>query len=270
MDVGFAKIFSKIAVELFFKPLGEEVDSMLTTKSDIIAQLQRDLLPLMGFKPLSAENTVNPGWGRINDAFPGKTFPLGAIHEFICEGAESAAASSGFMAALIAALMKNKGACVWISSARTLFPPALMSFGVEPHRVIFVDLNKTKDVTWAMEEALKCGALSAVVAEINEIGFTASRRLQLAVEQSLVTGFLFRRNPVKINTTACVTRWKITSLPSEAQDGLPGIGFPRWNVALLKVRNGRPGSWQLEWTGQRFRHIATKGALISSLQRKTG
>lgn len=40
-----------------------------------------------------------------------------------------------------------------------------------------------------MEEALKCGGLAAVVGEVQDISFTASRRLQLAVEQSGVTGF---------------------------------------------------------------------------------
>jgi protein ImuA len=36
---------------------------------------------------------------------------------------------------------------------------------------------------------------------------------------------------------------------------MPGVGFPRWNVQLLKVRNGKPGAWQLEWEGGQFHHI---------------
>jgi protein ImuA len=74
----------------------------------------------------------------------------------------------------------------------------------------------------------------------------------LAVEQSRVTGFIVRRNPKNL-VTACVSRWRITSLPTASTD-LPGVGFPRWNVELLKVRNGKPGAWQLEWVDGRFRH----------------
>ena len=103
-----------------------------------------------------------------------------------------------------------------------------------------------------MEEALKCDGLSAVIGEMQELSFTASRRLQLAVEQSRVTGFILRHNPRNLNTTACVTRWKITSLPSELADDMPGVGFPRWNVELLKIRNGKPGAWQIEWTAGPF------------------
>lgn len=114
-----------------------------------------------------------------------------------------------------------------------------------------------REVLWALEEALKCKALAAVVGELREISFTQSRRLQLAVEQSHVTGFLHRYAPRLENTVACVSRWKITSLPSVLDDKLPGVGAPRWNVHLLKARNGKPGSWQVEWTAQGFRHIPT-------------
>jgi protein ImuA len=103
-----------------------------------------------------------------------------------------------------------------------------------------------------MNEALKCGALAAVVGEMKEISFTASRRLQLAVEQSQVTGFILRSNPRNVNTTACVSRWKITSLPSESVDDLPGIGFPKWRVELLRIRNGKSGVWDVQWMNGRF------------------
>jgi len=94
--------------------------------------------------------------------------------------------------------------------------------------------------------------LTAVVGEMKEISFTASRRLQLAVEQSQVTGFILRNNFRNLNTTACVSRWKITSLPSEAVDDLPGIGFPKWRVELLRIRNGRSGVWDVQWMNGRF------------------
>ncbi|HZY82619.1 MAG TPA: hypothetical protein VFE50_23995 [Cyclobacteriaceae bacterium] len=144
-------------------------------------------------------------------------------------------------------MMSNHGAVLWISSSRKIFPPALKSFGVEPDRFIFVDLQKEKDVIWAMDEALKCAALTAVVGEVKDISFTMSRRLQLAVEQSQVTGFVIRKNKRQPGATACVSRWKITSMPSEPVEDLPGIGFPKWRVELMRIRNGRPGTWNLIW-----------------------
>ena len=229
---------------------------MLTSKSDILAQLQREILPLQGFRP-GVGNVLNIGWGAMEAAFPNKRFPLSA--------------TAGFVSCLLAGLMKEGGACVWISSSRTIFPPALKSFGIAPDQILFIDLKKEKDVCWAMEEALKYAGLAAVVGEIREIDFTASRRLQLAVEQSRVTGFILRQDPRRLHTTACVSRWKIKSLPSYWEDDMPGLGFPRWNIELLKIRNGRPGAWQMEWSHGALQAVSPAVEWIPLEQkRKTG
>jgi protein ImuA len=220
-------------------------------KADIIAALQTDILRLQGFKGING-TTIDSGLGPIKDAFPNAAFPLGCVHEFISAQPEDAAATTGFVAGILGSLMGNSGASLWISSSRTLFPPALKNFGIQPDRFIFIDLEKEKDVLWAMNEALKCGAIAAVVGEMQEISFTASRRLQLAVEQSQATGFILRRNSRKVNTTACVSRWNITPLPGEVIDDLPGVGFPRWRVELLRIRNGKPGVWDIQWVNGKF------------------
>ena len=242
---------------------------MSVAKSDIIAQLQKDILPLQGFKPIPNGDAVDVGLGRIKYAFPNASFPLGAVHEFCCDGAASAAATSGFIAGILGSLMHSGGVSLWISSSRNLFPPALKLFGIEPDKIVFVDLQKQNDVLWAIEEALKCEGLAAVVGEIPEMSFTASRRLQLAVEQSRVTGFIIRVNPRNLNATACVTRWKITPLPS-LKDDMPGVGFPHWNVELLKVRNGQPGAWEIEWKEKRFVHVSKLSAMSLQQKKKTG
>ncbi len=91
--------------------------------------------------------------------------------------------------------MQGGGLSLWISQKRTLYPPALKFFGIDPDRVIFIDVKNEKDLLWMTEEALKCQALCAVIAEIKDLDLTASRRLQLAVEHSRVTGLLHRINP---------------------------------------------------------------------------
>jgi protein ImuA len=240
---------------------------VLTDKSNILAQLQRDILPLQGLKKASG-TPLKIGWGSIDQAFPNKSFPVGAIHEFISSVPADKAATSGFVAGIIAALMKNGGSCIWISASRTIFPPALRLFGIEPHHIIFVDLQKERDILWAMEESLKCPGLGAVVGELNDLSFTASRRLQLAVEQSSVTGFVLRHQPKNMNTNACVTRWKISSLPGMIPDKLPGLGFANWNVELLKVRNGKPDVWQIGWEGGKFRNHPAMIKLITTEEKK--
>jgi protein ImuA len=242
----------------------------MSTKADIISRLQKEILSLQGFKSLTNVTMNDPIPAPIKNAFPNKIFPVGAIHEFLSNGAESAAATNGFTTGLLSALMKNGGAAIWISATRILFPPALKYFGIEPDNIIFIDLKKERDILWAMEEALKCGGLAAVIGEMQELSFIASRRLQLAVEQSRVTGFVLRRNPRNQNTNACVTRWKITPMPSQPEEDLPGVGYPRWNVELLKVRNGKPGSWQIEWAEGKFNPVYENVPMVELLRKKTG
>ncbi|MCW3119682.1 MAG: Error-prone repair protein ImuA [Chitinophagaceae bacterium] len=241
---------------------------MLLSKADIIAQLQKSILPLQGFK-YSAQNT-SVGLGLIEKAFPNYSFPLGAIHEFICADTESAAATDGFIAGVLSSLMHKSGVSLWISSSQKIFAPSLKCFGIQPDKIIFVNVQNQKDVLWCVEEALKCEGIAAVIGEMNDLNFTVSRRFQLAVEQSRVTGFIIRNNPRQLNTTASIARWQITSLSSISHDDMPGISFPRWNVELLKVRNGKPGSWEIEWSGRKFIHITHIVPLPREQQRKTG
>jgi protein ImuA len=243
---------------------------MTSSKADIIARLTREILPLQGYKPLHQAAVSKPELGFIEQAFPQKSFPLAAIHEFCCKGPEDVAATSGFIAGLISTALPPGGTGLWIGRTPIIFPPALKMFGIEPERMIFVGMQKEKDVCWAMDEALKCGGLAAVIGEIRDLSFTASRRFQLAVENSNVTGFIIRQEPRQMQTTATVSRWMISPLPSEDIDDLPGVGFPSWQVDLHKVRNGKPGSWKIAWIDGKFQQLQDTSALIHELKKKTG
>jgi protein ImuA len=192
------------------------------------------------------------------------------VHEFYCSSKEEASATGGFIAGILSALMQGDGALIWISSIRTIFPPALTTFGISPDRIIFIDVKTEKEVLWVMEEALTCNGLAAVVGELREISFTASRRFQLAVEKSGVTGFIIRCQPRSTNVTACLTRWKVYSLPSVLSAEMPGVGHPSWRVELLKVRNGKPGSWDITWANGVFNPVYKESPVWEELQKKTG
>ncbi|MEC5145215.1 Error-prone repair protein ImuA [Chitinophaga sp. 212800010-3] len=225
---------------------------MASSRDEIISRLQKDILLLQGHRQPQDDDVVEMGLGPVRMAFPGGVFPVGAVHEFVSAGAEQAAATSGFIGGLLGNLMQRGGVSIWVSTTGMLFPPAMKYFGVSPDRIIFIYPKGEADALWIVEEALRCDGVAAVVGEVRELSFTASRRLQLAVEKSRVTGLILRNQPRNIGTTACVARWQIAPLASVLEDGLPGVGFPRWQVELQKIRNGRPGIWQMEWVAGRF------------------
>lgn len=93
------------------------------------------------------------------------------------------------------------------------------------------------------EEALRYRGLGAVVSEVGRLSMIASRRLQLAAEQSGTIGLIARRwrrvSDARefVQPTASVTRWPVSSLPSEPLP-VPGVGHPRWWVELVRSRSG--------------------------------
>ena len=244
----------------------------LSKKALQIADLQQQILQWQGFKQVSPK-TRGLGLGELEQAFPGHVFPVGALHEFVCDNKEEEAASTGFIASLLSLLLQKDGLALWISHSKELFAPAISSFGLEPDRIIFVQLQKQADRLWALEEGLKCEGIKVVLAELPDINFVQSRRLQLLVEKSGVTGFLLRLQPSFLGATTCAARWQIRSLPSRLPDeGLPGVGFPAWEVGLLKVKNGQPSSWQLSWQHGALQLLRKeqRTSPISSHKRKAG
>ncbi len=237
-------------------------------KMGLVQKLQQEIYTMQRHKKAKSD-VSDLGLGGITKAFPQATFPIGAVHEFISYEAPNAAATTGFMVALAGRLMQEQGACLWIGSKRTLFPSSLKHFGIDATRIIFIDLARSKDILWAVEEALKCQSLSLVVGEISEISFKESRRLQLAVEQSNVTGLLHRYRPRTENALACVARWKIASLASSSDAAFPGVGFSRWHVELVKVRNGKPGTWNMEWSKKGFQYLQPQAIPQELPTRKT-
>lgn len=95
---------------------------MPASKADVIAQLQRDILPLQGFKAIPGNMGMPVGLGPVKKAFLNHEFPLGAVHECISTNTENLAAGKAFISSIMAALMKEGSAAVWIGNTKNVFP----------------------------------------------------------------------------------------------------------------------------------------------------
>jgi protein ImuA len=170
----------------------------------------------------------------------------GALHEVLgsAELCDDAAATI-FLAGILA---RVEGPVFWCLRWRDLFAPALDLAGLHPDRVIHVEAGSDTSVLLAMEECLRHPGLAGVVGEVAKLSTTASKRLQLAAESSGSTAFVFRRGArvdEQAEGTAAVTRWRVMAAPSIPL-GIPGLGRPRWEVQLERVRGGEPKSWIVE------------------------
>ncbi|GFE77462.1 ImuA family protein [Novosphingobium sp. TCA1] len=210
----------------------------------VLADLRARIAQVEG---VSTRHPVLPfGIDKIDQRLPGGGLATGALHEF--SGSRELADDAAATVFLAGILARTAGTVFWIMHWRDLFAPALHLAGLHPDRVIFVEAGNDTNVLIAMEECLRHSGLGGVVGETKKISLTASRRLQLAAEESGVPAFVFRRssNPdVQTVGTAAMTRWRIRAAPSERL-GIPALARPRWQVALERVRGGEPQSWIVE------------------------
>lgn len=212
---------------------------------------------------------VSFGIAEIDSRLPGGGLARGALHEVI---AGHAGAATGFCAALLARLAaaragpgRGDGRVLWcvhprLLDAGALYGPGLARFGLAPDRVVVTACRRDADTLWAMEEALRCRRLAAVLGEAGNVTLTASRRLQLAAAAGGVTAILLRPPPRRPRLphdipppSAALTRWRVAAAPGPGETGETGDNAtqmpdaPRWQAELLRCRGGAPGKWLMEW-----------------------
>lgn len=179
---------------------------------------------------------------------PGGGLARAAVHEVL-------ATTPGCGAALCAVLLARTGGTVlWIATGRDnlmAWPPGLARCGLAPANLVIVRAERWSDALWAMEEALRCPAVTGALLALaphagsgaGKLDLTATRRLQLAAETGGALGLLLRPDAACPDHTAAVTRWRVGSLGAGH-----GLDYPRWQLERLRVRGGRPGGpWAVTW-----------------------
>ena len=233
-------------------------------------RLKRSEAPFLGLKPNCAprlpihlaglRDRLRPvvpatavlafGSSSVDACLPGGGLPLGQLHEIGAEGleAETGALPAAFIALLLARIAPTRPA-FWITSCPDLYAPGLLSWGLDPGRLVMIHPDSNAATLDSMEAVLRGGVAAAVIGEIGRLDRTASHRLQLACLRHGTTGFVLRRWPNGRKDEAgrpstAVTRWKIATTPSQSHPRKPQA--PRWIVTLAHARGGQPGQWIME------------------------
>jgi protein ImuA len=166
---------------------------------------------------------------------------------------------SGWTGFLLAQIDREKP-LLWVQErvaileSGRIHPPGLPS-----QDLIHVETRDARDALWAMEEGLRCAALSAVIGEIwgdpKALDFTATRRLAVASERTGVPCWLVRLGGAA-NLSGARMRWRIASVPSLRNDlDAKTPGLPAWDAELFRARGAPPGRWTLAHETDRF-HLA--------------
>ncbi len=184
---------------------------------------------------------------RLADA--GLTLGLHDVTSASPDLAEDAAATL-FVAGIAARYAARDGTVVWAVSRFDLYAPGLEQAGLGAERTLYIEARDDAAVLAVMEDALRSGAVAAVVGEVRRASMTATRRLQLAAADSGTPALLLRRwrrsgfCPLS-ELSAAGTRWRIGCTPS-APRSIPGVSRANWQMTLVRQRNGEPFTLTVE------------------------
>nr|WP_236704526.1 MULTISPECIES: protein ImuA [unclassified Sphingomonas] len=153
------------------------------------------------------------------------------------------AATTLFLAGIAAREAAEAGGPVlWASCRSDLYAPGLAQAGLPPSSVIYAQPRDDVALLAVIEDALRDGTPSVVVAAATRVSMVATRRLQLVAAEADMPVLLLRRrrgrdqDPLD-EPSAAWTRWRIGAAPSERLS-VAGVGRPRWSVELARQRGG--------------------------------
>lgn len=224
-------------------------------------------------KPALAEARV-----RVEQA--GGDFPVlagGMLQEVFTDDRRNGAALLGFALAQASGLLNTRRrAVVYLQlaqDAQTLgmpYGPGLLSFGLDPDALVLVRPATMAELLWAVEEAIACRAVAAVVADIAKpsrlLDFTASRRLSMRAASTGGSIFLLRYGQQR-QASAAHLRWRLMPAASGRQRHDERAPGPlRWSAQLERGTLLKQQShWLVGWTQNGFATFpAPDGAPIVS------
>ncbi len=155
--------------------------------------------------------SVSSGCGPLDGLLPKRGFRRGALVEWLAAGQAAGAMTLAMTAAGQACL--DGGALVVLDDRLDFYPPAAARLGIDLENLIVVQARGRADCNWALDQALRCRAVAAVVARLDKLDSRAFRRLQLATEQSGAIGMIIRPQTARHEPAWADARILVEPLP---------------------------------------------------------
>jgi len=191
--------------------------------------------------------------------------PRGCVHEVFADSLANAGSALGFGLAQARRMLARERPGLIIlqlkADAQEIGLPyglGLKSFGLDTEAIVLIRTDTIVELLWAIEEAVACRAVGAVVADIayahKALDFTASRRLALRTAASAGAVFFVRYGRDR-EASAAKYRWRVSPALSAAppfDDKAPGP--PRWRITLekgsldVRRRTATGEEYLVDWT----------------------
>lgn len=206
------------------------------SKDDLASLLGRHLW--RGGASTATYPVVSTGFTELDRVLPGGGWPVGALIELYAEGPGSGELALLMPVIVRLSLMEEERWIAWIAPPLIPYAPALRRCGVDIDRLLMIKPSRgasrqrsgTRDCLWAVEQVIRSGSSSGVLAWLPPTDTVALRRLQLAAEEQGCWTVLFREPAALARPSPAALRMRLR----HAHDGL--------RVDVVKCRGGRAAS----------------------------
>ena len=200
-----------------------------------LESLQRQIFRLEGSRFRNGDGVVSSGCRAVDELLPEGGLHRGAVAEWFAAGDGVGAGGLALLAAREAC--GEGGKLIVIDSRREFYPPALVRFGIPMEQLLVVHTVGQADHFWALDQALRCRGVAAVLAWPEQLDGRTFRRLQLAAEEGGGLGLFVRPAAARNAPSWAATRMLVEPLPSAAARS----GVRRVRIHVLRCRNGTGG-----------------------------
>lgn len=179
-----------------------------------------------------ARAVIPTGFGELDSHLPGGGWPLGAIIEIFVDG--YGIGELALLMPAVAALTKTEAAkppkwVAWIAPPFVPYAPALQQHGINIDRLLMIHpTSGNKGRLWAIEQVVRSGSSTGVLAWVPAADDVVLRRLQLAAEDQECWVLLFRPASASQQRSPAALRIRLSQTPTATR------------VQIFKCRGGRP------------------------------
>lgn len=134
----------------------------------------------------------------------------------------------------------------WLRERGRFFGPGLVRLGLPRDRWLLVRAEKEASLLWAVEEALRSGAVAGALAAVVAPSLVMTRRLDLSAREGRALAVALRARPPD-DLSAARVRWRVGPAASGANRWDPDApGATRWRVEAVRRLDGPPAAWMVE------------------------
>jgi protein ImuA len=183
-------------------------------ESDLLKKLRTRIAAMESSTRSHAPSLVATGILELDALLPDGGLRTGSVLDLRASGEASGAWTLGLLLARqICGLQSD--VLVVIDREKRFYPPAAVRFGINLGRTYVVRPEHDRDAYAAACEALRCGAVGAVLASFQRLRLVDARRLQLAAERGGSVGLLIL--PAAAGPASAALRCRVSPAASDRQ-----------------------------------------------------